>query len=154
MRLDFLSLLKQLPVVAEVVVAERVPAVVEWNPEHLGRLASQPIEDARTRVRVADVRLVLKRVRTGFDAILLDVDNGPKGLTRRENDWLYSFPGLNAAFDALRPRGVLAIWSAGPDGGFANRLRQVGFDAEETGARAHGPNNGSRHTIWLATRPV
>jgi spermidine synthase len=135
-------------------VAERVPAVVEWNPEHLGRLAVQPIEDARTRVRVADVRLVLKRERTGFDAILLDVDNGPKGLTRRENDWLYSFPGLHAASEALRPRGVLAVWSAGPDGGFTDRLRQVGFDVEETGARPHGPNNGIRHTIWLTTRPV
>ncbi len=146
--------LKQLPESAEVVVAELVPAVVKWNRELLGGLAGHPLDDPRTAVRVGDVGAVLKRERSAFDAILLDVDNGPEGLTRRENDWLYSFKGLDAAFDALLPSGVLAVWSAGPDGAFADRLRQVGFDVEETVARAHGPKKGARHTIWLAKRPL
>jgi len=147
--------LRRLPASAEVVVAELVPAVVQWNREHLGDLAGHPLDDARAVVRLGDVGAILKRERSAFDAILLDVDNGPEGLTRRENDWLYSFEGLNAAFDALRPTGILAVWSAGPDGVFADRLRQVGFDVEETKARAHhGPKKGARHTIWLAARPV
>ncbi|WP_303900931.1 hypothetical protein [Thiohalomonas denitrificans] len=145
--------LKQLPPGAEVTVAELVPAVVQWNRELLGALAGHPLEDPRTVVHGGDVGVVLKREKSAFDAILLDVDNGPEGLTRRKNDWLYSFKGLEAAFDALRSAGVLAIWSAGPDGAFADRLRQVGFDVEETIARAHGPKKGARHTIWLATRP-
>ncbi|SCZ62771.1 spermidine synthase [Thiohalomonas denitrificans] len=145
--------LKQLPPGAEVTVAELVPAVVQWNRELLGGLAGHPLEDPRTIVHGGDVGVVLKREKSAFDAILLDVDNGPEGLTRRQNDWLYSFKGLEAAFDALRSAGVLAIWSAGPDGAFADRLRQVGFDVEETIARAHGPKKGARHTIWLATRP-
>ncbi len=146
--------LRQLPAAAEVVVAELVPAVARWNREILGGLAGNPLDDSRTVVRIGDVGLVLKRERSAFDAILLDVDNGPEGLTRRENDWLYAFEGLNAAFDALRPSGLLAVWSAGPDRAFADRLRQVGFDVEETVARAHGPKKkGARHTIWLAARP-
>ncbi|HED18230.1 MAG TPA: hypothetical protein ENI74_01850, partial [Gammaproteobacteria bacterium] len=82
---------------------------------------------------------------------LLDVDNGPEGLTRKENDWLYSINGLTAAYAALRPQGVLAVWSAGPDKTFFQRLRKVGFEVDELRVRAHG-SKGARHIIWLARR--
>ena len=81
---------------------------------------------------------------------MLDVDNGPEGLTRKANDWLYSPAGLAAAFDALRPQGVLGVWSAGPDAGFSDRLRRMGCAVEEVVARGRGPGKGARHTIWLA----
>lgn len=136
---------------AEVVVAELVPAVVAWNRGPLGAHAGNPLLDARTRVRECDVALVLKTERETFDAILLDVDNGPEGLTRKANDWLYSMAGLTAAFAALRSGGVLAVWSAGPDPHFTERLRQTGFMAEEIKVRAHG-NKGARHIIWLAEK--
>jgi hypothetical protein len=86
-----------------------------------------------------------------YDAILLDVDNGPEGLTRKENDWLYGMDGLNAACASLRPRGVLAVWSAGPDLGFVQRLRKVGFEVGEVCFRARG-SKGARHFIWFARR--
>ena len=88
---------------------------------------------------------------SGYDAVLLDVDNGPDGLTQRGNDRLYSAAGLAAARAALRPGGVLAVWSVAPDAPFAQRLSQAGFAVEETRVHAHG-RTGPRHTIWLATR--
>src|SRR3546814_7383283 len=87
-----------------------------------------------------------------YDAILLDVDNGPDGLTRKANDGLYSFTGLKAAERALRPGGVLAIWSSAPDSAFSQRLRQTGFHVEEVVERARGGRGGARHIIWLATK--
>lgn len=139
--------LKALGPTAEVVVAELVPEVVQWNRGLLGEPAGHPLRDARVTVRVGDVGRILRKERRAFDAIVLDVDNGPEGLTRKANDWLYS---SSAAFDALRPQGVLGVWSAGPDAGFSDRLRRVGCAVEEVVVRGHGPGKGARHTIWLA----
>lgn len=141
--------LKHLGASAEVVVAELVPGVVDWNRGPLGPYAGNPLQDPRTVVREMDVALVLKSEAGGFDAILLDVDNGPEGLTHRANDWLYSDEGLKVARAALRPGGLLAVWSAGPDRRFTARLRRTGMTVEEVPVRAHG-NKGARHLIWLA----
>ncbi len=138
---------------AQVVVAELVPSVVAWNRGPLGELVGHPLQDSRVTVREGDVARILKAEREMYDAILLDVDNGPEGLTRKENNWLYSFDGLSAAYTALRPRGVLAVWSAGPAQDFQQRLRKVGFEVDEKRVRAHG-SKGARHVIWLARREI
>jgi spermidine synthase len=138
---------------AQVVVAELVPAVVAWNRGPLGEHAGHPLQDPRVTVREGDVARILKAEQQAYDAILLDVDNGPEGLTRKENDWLYSTNGLNAAYTVLRPQGVLAVWSAGPDQAFLQRLRKVGFEVDEVRVRAHG-SKGARHIIWFAKRAV
>jgi spermidine synthase len=145
--------LRQLGSQAQVVVAELVPAVVAWNKGPLGALADHPLEDPRVSVREGDVARALTAENEAYDAILLDVDNGPEGLTRRDNDWLYSMEGQSAAHDALRPQGVLAVWSAGPAPEFLQRLRKVGFLVDEVRVRAHGAK-GSRHVIWFARREV
>ena len=139
-----------LPAHAEVVVAELLPAVVEWNRGPLAPLAGRPLEDARVRVAIADVHDVIA---TGepWDAILLDVDNGPDGLTRAGNDRLYGAAGLAAARASLRPGGVLAVWSSGPDRRFTARMQKAGFKVEEIGARGHG-KSGARHVVWLAVK--
>jgi len=137
---------------ALVVVVELVPAVVEWNRGPLADLGGHPLHDSRVMVREIDVAKIMKSERQAFDAILLDVDNGPEGMTRKGNDWLYSRAGLEAAFVALRPAGVLAVWSAGPDQAFARRLGHAGFEVEEVRVRARGSGRGERHTIWLAGR--
>ncbi|MEO5618605.1 MAG: hypothetical protein ABIS67_12625 [Candidatus Eisenbacteria bacterium] len=143
--------LRRLPPNAEVVVCELVPAIVEWNRGSLAHLANRPLDDPRVSVRVCDVELVVRESAVAFDAILLDVDNGPNGITRRSNDRLYSQEGLRAAFRALRPGGVLGLWSVAPDREFSSRLAEVGFSVEETTARARR-TKGGRHTLWLATR--
>ncbi|TCK18128.1 hypothetical protein DFR30_1391 [Thiogranum longum] len=135
----------------QVVVAELVPAVVVWNKGPLGECAGHPLEDPRVAVREVDVARILGGAQSSFEAILLDVDNGPEGLTRKENDWLYGMSGLNAAYAALTPGGVLAVWSAGPNRDFQQRLRKVGFDVEEVRVYAHG-SKGARHTLWFARR--
>jgi spermidine synthase len=137
---------------AEVVVAELVPAVVEWNRGPLAGVAGHPLEDRRVTVRVGDVAQILNAEVRAYDAVLLDVDNGPEGLTRRDNDWLYGLSGLSAAYAALRPGGVLAVWSAGPDRDFSERLRRAGFEAEELRVRSRANRKGARHIIWLARR--
>ena len=137
---------------AEVVVAELVPAVVRWNREYLGGYAGHPLQDARVTVREGDIARILKREHDAFDAILLDVDNGPEGMTRRDNDWLYSDAGLAATYQCLRPGGVLAVWSAGPDRTFSERLRCNGYDVSVHTVRAHAGRKGARHTIWVAGR--
>jgi spermidine synthase len=137
---------------AQVVVAELVPAVVAWNRGPLGEPAGHPLQNPRVRVREQDVARILKAGQEeAYDAILLDVDNGPEGLTRKENDWLYGMDGLSATYAALRPQGVLAVWSAGPDQDFLQRLRKVGFEVDEVRVRAHG-SKGARHIIWFARR--
>ena len=138
---------------AQIIVAELVPAVVDWNRGPLGDPAGHPLRDPRVTVSEMDVARMLTAGEQTYDAILLDVDNGPEGLTRKENDWLYSINGLNEAYTALRPRGVLAVWSAGPDKNFLHRLRKVGFEVDEMRVRAHG-SKGARHTIWFASRNV
>ena len=143
--------LRRLPPGARVVVCELVPAIVEWNRGPLAHLAARPLEDPRVSVRVGDVVVVIRDSEAAFDAILLDVDNGPNGITRASNDRLYSPDGLRAAFRALRPRGVLGVWSVAPDREFSRRLIEVGFGVEEVTARARG-TKGGRNTLWLATR--
>jgi spermidine synthase len=135
-----------------VVIAELVPAVVEWNRGPLAELAGHPLKDRRVTVVEEDVAQIILAGHGAYDAILLDVDNGPEGLTRKVNDRLYDSTGLKAAFSALRPDGVLAVWSAGQNQAFAKRLRQAGFTVEEVGVRARGPRGGARYTIWLARR--
>lgn len=134
---------------AHVTVAELIPAVVEWNRGPLGDCAGQPLQDQRTQVYIGDIAQLLVNNSDPFDAILLDVDNGPEGLTHSENDWLYSVDGLRALFHALGPEATLAIWSAGPDPLFLVRLKKVGFHATTRTVRAR-PGKGSRHTIFLA----
>ena len=137
---------------AKVVVAELVPAVVEWNRGPLAHLAGHPLEDVRVNVRTVDVVQLIRDERRAYDAILLDVDNGPEGLTCQGNDRLYSRSGLDAAFAALRPGGVLAVWSAGPDRAFMRRVRQANFEVEEVQVHARGLRGGARYTIWIAVR--
>jgi spermidine synthase len=134
---------------AEVVLAELVPAVVAWHRGPLAHVSGGALDDPRVVVREADV---VRVIREGtYDAIVLDVDNGPRALTTKTNDQLYSVNGLRIAMSALRPRGVLAIWSSGPDAAFTRRLQQAGFTVEEVAARSSG-KKGSRYLIWLATR--
>ncbi len=136
---------------AKVVVAELIPAVVEWNRGPLGEHAGRPLCDERVSIREGDVAKVLKIDGQVYDAILLDVDNGPEAFTRKKNDWLYTIDGLTASYLALRPNGVLAVWSAGPDRDFSERLRKVGFKMEQRRVREH-EGKGGFHTIWLAER--
>jgi spermidine synthase len=134
----------------QVVVAELVPEVVEWNRTLIGAPAGHPLKDPRASVYVGDVADLIRQPAGGFDAILMDVDNGPEALVRRENDWLYSAPGLQATRAALRPRGVLAVWSATADRAFSTRLRQAGFQVQEHVVRPHRAGKGPRHVIWIA----
>ncbi len=134
-------------------VAELVPAVVRWNRGPLSHIAGHPLRDRRARVREVDVGELLRGAQAAYDAIMLDVDNGPDGLTRKANDWLYGASGLKAARGALRPAGVLAVWSAAADRGFAARLRRAGFAVEEVAVRSRARGRGARHTIWLARAP-
>ncbi len=137
-----------------ITVAELIPAVVVWNRGPLAPLAGNPLADPRVEVYTGDVAaLVRAQVRT-YDLILLDVDNGPQALTTNANHWLYGAAGLAKAYAALRPAGVLAVWSAGADAAFTRRLRQAGFQVELAEARAHANGTrGPRFVIWLATRP-
>lgn len=145
--------LDALPPGGQVVVAEIVPAVIRWNKGALAGLAKRPLDDPRTEVQLADVAEVIASAKTRFDAILLDVDNGPEGLTRKANQLLYNEHGLSAAKRILRPGGLLAVWSAGPDAAFERRLRKVGFATETVSMRSRGAAGGRMHTIFLARVP-
>ncbi len=136
---------------AHVTVAELVPSVVAWARGPMAEVFGDCLDDPRVTIRETDVGLLIGEARAVYDAILLDVDNGPEGLTRPANDALYSLAGLHKARAALRPGGVLAVWSSGPDRAFTNRLKQAGFSAEEAKVRATG-KRGARHVIWLATK--
>jgi len=149
MGLKLAAALAGLPAKASVVLAELVHGVIVWNQGILGPLAGDPLKDSRVTVYEGDVRDLIKKPEDGFDAILLDVDNGPDGLTQESNSWLYQSMGLNAAMKALRKGGVLAVWSAFDAPWFTQRLRDAGFIVEVEMVRAHG-NKGTRHTIWLA----
>lgn len=144
--------LRRLGTGAQVVVAELLPEVVQWNLGPLAGLAGNPLQDARVTVHEADVARILKAEHRAYDAILLDVDNGPEGLILKGNDWLYSPDGLDAVYAALARAGVLAIWSAGPDHAFTKRLRRSGFEVHEARVHARGSSRGGRHIIWLAIR--
>jgi spermidine synthase len=137
---------------AQIVVAELVPAVVAWARGPMAEIFGDSLSDPRVDIREIDVAQVIERHPLRFDAILLDVDNGPEGLTRKANDALYSSVGLSTAHAALRPGGVLAVWSSGPNAAFSKRLRSAGFDVNEVAVRATGRGGGARHVIWIATR--
>lgn len=136
---------------AEVIVAELVPEVVEWNKGPLGECAGRPLEDKRAVVHVGDVADLFKVKNATFDAVLLDVDNGPEGFTQADNNNLYSIQSLYAIEKTLKPKGVLAIWSAWHDPKFTHQLKKASFDVEIKTVRAH-KGKGSRHTIYLAKK--
>jgi spermidine synthase len=137
---------------SQVTVAELIPEVVVWNQGPLGNCANNPLQDSRTKVHIGDVRVLLNIKQPTFDAILLDVDNGPEGLTQKGNNSIYSLQGLDNIYKTLRPKGMLAIWSAGPDEQFTVRLKKAGFKADSRVVRAR-PGKGSRHTIFLVRKP-
>jgi spermidine synthase len=138
---------------AEVSVAELVPAVVGWARGPMADLFGDSLIDPRVCIVEADVGDLIRAARSRYDAILLDVDNGPEGMTRAANDRLYDAAGLGAAYKALRPGGVLAVWSSTPDAKFTSRLRKAGFAVTENPVRAKGPQGGAQHFIWTAARP-
>ncbi len=143
--------LEEIGPASKVVVAEFVPGVIEWGRGPLAGLAGDALKDRRVTVREIDVAEILFEKPEAYDAIILDVDNGPSGLTRKDNDRLYSMEGLFMAFSALRSRGVLAVWSAGTDPAFSKRLRKAGFEVDERRVRANG-TRGARQIIWLASK--
>ena len=140
----------------EIVVAELVPAVVAWARGPLAPVFGDSLADERVTIREEDVAATIAASRGAWDAILLDVDNGPDGLTSADNDAIYGMRGLAAAHRALKPGGVLAVWSAMPDRDFLRRLGSVGLAAEEARVRARGagkgPGKGSRHVIFLGQK--
>jgi spermidine synthase len=146
------STLDLLPPAATIVVAELLPAVVEWNRHELGLLAGYPLRDPRVAVEVGDVGATLGASSGRFDAVLLDVDNGPDALTASSNATLYSDRGLAAALEALRPAGVLAVWSAWEDRRFEQRLRYAGFAVRVERVRGRLKRGGPMHTIFLAAK--
>jgi spermidine synthase len=139
-----------MPADATVIVAELMPVVVEWNRGPLAALAKSPLEDRRTELSLGDVGVLLRESRARFDAILLDVDNGPAAFTQTFNAGLYDNAGLTMIRAALRPGGVLAVWSAWDDRKFEHRLRHHGFTVETHHVRARLKQGGPRHTIFVA----
>jgi spermidine synthase len=137
---------------AKVVVAELVPAVVEWNRGPLGPLAGHPLKDKRVRVETEDVAVTLQSGRSQFDAVLLDVDNGPSALTASNNAGLYEKRGIAAASAALKIEGVLAVWAAREDRKFEKRLRESGFEVQVRRVRGRLKKGGPRHTIFLGRK--
>jgi len=137
----------------QIFVSELIPAVVRWNREYLGHLAGMPLDDPRVRVEEEDVVKTIGKRKLAWDAILLDVDNGPAGLTRKANDRLYGQSGLKTSFEALRPGGILAVWSSGVDEAFTRRMKLTGFKTQIVSVRARKSGKGSKHTIWLGVRP-
>lgn len=135
-----------------ITVSELIPAVVRWNREYLGHLAGMPLEDSRVSVEEEDVATLIQKRKSFWDAILLDVDNGPDGLTRKPNDQLYSPSGLKISFSALCTGGILSVWSCGPDPGFTRRLEACGFQTQTISLGARKSQKGGRHTIWLAQK--
>lgn len=138
-----------LPEGATVVVAELIPDVVRWNEMYLGTLARHPLRDPRVKVEVGDVAEIMRDGVARFDVILLDVDNGPRAFTQQSNSSLYDNQGLATIRAALKPKGVVAVWSAWDQKKFEHRLRHFGFDAETVNVRARLKAGGPRHTIFL-----
>jgi spermidine synthase len=139
---------------AQVTVGELVPAVIAWARGPMAHLSDNCLDDPRVTIREGDVGDLIRAAQDRYDAILLDVDNGPEGLSRAANDRLYDPDGLAAARRALRPGGVLAVWSSAPNAAFTQRLRRAGYAVEEVGVRATGGRRGARHVIWMATAPA
>jgi spermidine synthase len=139
-----------LPADARLVVAELVPAVVEWNRGPLGALAKHPLDDPRVHLEEGDVAAIMRSNRGRFDVVLLDVDNGPIALSASSNEGLYDREGVAVARTSLRPAGVLAIWSARDERPFERRLRAAGFSVRRERVRSRLKEGGSRHTILVA----
>jgi spermidine synthase len=138
---------------ARITVSELVPAIVRWARGPLAHLYGDSLDDPRVAICEGDVAERIASARADYDAILLDVDNGPDGLSRESNDRLYDAPGLALARAALRPGGILAIWSSAPDRAFTRRLAKAGLAVEEASVRANAGRSGARHHIWLAAAP-
>ena len=137
---------------ARITVAELVPEVIAWAKGPMAEIFGDSLTDSRATILSMDVLDVIGSRPAAFDAILLDVDNGPEGLIRKANDALYDLNGLNTIRRALRPKGVLAVWSSGPNAAFSKRLRDAGFDVNEVAVRATTKRSGARHVIWFATK--
>jgi spermidine synthase len=138
---------------AEIIVAELVPAVIAWARVEMAEVFGTCLTDPRVTIQQVDVGRLIRSERGAYDAILLDVDNGPEALTHLSNDSLYTNEGLRAARAALRPGGILAVWSQGPDASFAKRFAKAGFTVEEIMVRASRAKRGARHIIWLGKTP-
>lgn len=141
-----------LPETAEVLVAEIVPAVVKWNQDVIGGLTGNPLADKRVQICEVDVAELIQKAKSEYDAIVLDMDNGPEGLSLKSNDWFYGFKGLSVICGALRPGGVLGIWSASKDDRLTIRLKTVGFLVEEVRARACPGGKGAHHHLWICVK--
>ena len=139
---------------ARITVAELLPAVIAWARGPMAGIFGDSLDDPRAKILSADVIEVIASKPGAFDAILLDVDNGPEGLIRKANDALYDAKGLTAIHRALKPGGVLAVWSSGPHPAFSKRLRGAGFEVNEVAVRATTRRGGAHHLIWFATRKV
>ncbi len=146
------STLDLLPSDAAVVVAELVPAVVEWNRGPLGALAKEPLKDKRVRVETGDVGVVLRSRAGQFDAVLLDVDNGPAALTDSNNAGLYDSGGIVAVHASLKKEGVLAVWATKEDQKFVQRLNEGGFEVQMQRARGRLMKGGPHHTVFVGRR--
>jgi spermidine synthase len=138
---------------AKITVAELVPSVVAWARGPMAVLFGDSLVDPRASIVTSDVIEVIEAHPSAYDAILLDVDNGPEGLIRKANDALYDPKGLKAIRRALKPGGVVAVWSSGPNALFSKRLRDAGFDVNEVAVRATAKRRGAHHVIWFATKP-
>ncbi len=136
-----------------ITVSEIVPEIIDWARGPMRAVTAGCLDDPRVVLVQDDVAILIDAAREGYDAILLDVDNGPDGLTRRDNDGLYANDGLSAALAALRPGGILAIWSAETDQAFTQRLREAGFAVEEATWREAAHDQGAHHVIWFARKP-
>lgn len=137
---------------AAVVVSELSPAVIAWARGPMAPIFGDCLSDPRVDIREGDVLRHIRASNALYDAILLDVDNGPGGLTRSGNDSLYDAKGIAACHAALRPGGILSVWSSAPDEDFTARLRRSGFGVDVVRVRANGKGGGARHVIWIATR--
>jgi spermidine synthase len=145
------AVLDTLPPDGAAVVSELIPEVIDWNRGVLGPLAANPLDDPRTEVAPRDVVDVIRDATASFDAILLDVDNGPTAPTQKANTRLYTDAGLAAIHHALRPCGVVAVWSVDEQRGFERKLRRAGFEPRTHRIRAHGRRGGS-HYVLVGTK--
>lgn len=138
---------------SELVVAELVPEIIAWARGPLSPVFGTCLDDPRVKIVNDDVGKVIAARKAAYDVILLDVDNGPDGVSRAQNDKLYGLKSLRTSFDALRPGGVLAVWSAHPSEPFTKRLAAAGFAVEEVKVRARSGGRGARHVIWVGKKP-
>jgi spermidine synthase len=144
---------KCFPADCELVIAELVPEIIAWARGPLTPVFENCLDDPRVSIINDDVGKIIAAGNRSYDAILLDVDNGPDGVSQEQNDALYGPAGLKKSFAALKPGGVLAVWSAHPSAPFTKRLRGANFTVEEVNVRARSSGRGARHVIWLGVKP-